>query len=797
MTVHALCPNCGATVLDTGEQRFIVCNKCGRKIHSRVYGIRATETYRDEQNAMLREPDWRQSSEYIDGPHRPSALRSVVGFLCSFAIISVIVILIVNFIAFFPAIFITAPELLNEHQIEHKIEVPLTIDNTSPRIVNVNPQSINSTPGQPIELSVKIVDENLRECYLELFYNSTGNTIQRLIQTLRFDSNTNRYFTSFQAPENLGVYHPTITAIDYAGNTAHFQLRLEVRSSTKPVLFLISPPNYSIINSSTQLKFIPGISNITSASYVLDDQATINSLIEPYSISTSDWSEGVHELNLTLQSDTGEENLLNFSIIIDNSAPKLTSLAVTPLTLKRNETFRSQLDENTYYRGEFVDLIVSVQDSHFHDADVILGNRSYPLVPVKNEAYSTVQNAMEYHTIFSMPHKPGEHILRVIASDLAGNIDDISYTFDVATINFDDRPVPILSLELSRQNLTSNIPIINSSTQINLPIKYGELVAINFTYDNNTNINIVRNGDSVNLTKLTEGNGKLGIKAEITYHYWDYLFISLPYPPYLFGLPIVITGWALVGFFIFIALAIIISNLYLFISSYPKVIHLLENALKSLRAPMMESKNSIIMLAQLFLAVISFNFLYNQVLAWGQVPVHTPDFSSLSDWAFIYNLTNAAVYEEIISRVLLIGMPLLIIHALTGKLIEQKRNYLLGGGFEISKITIILIIFSSLTFGLAHAPGWDYWKVLPTFITGFALGYLFIRKGVFAAILLHFTVNFLTIPLRLINYQLGPTLLFSFLFLFWVAIGLVYIGYYIYRISGLFKKPQESNKAYT
>ena len=38
MTVHALCPNCSATVLDTGKERFIVCNKCGRKIHSRVYG---------------------------------------------------------------------------------------------------------------------------------------------------------------------------------------------------------------------------------------------------------------------------------------------------------------------------------------------------------------------------------------------------------------------------------------------------------------------------------------------------------------------------------------------------------------------------------------------------------------------------------------------------------------------------------------------------------------------------------------------------------------------------------------
>lgn len=795
MTVHALCPNCGATVLDTGKQRFIVCNKCGRKIQSRVYGIRATETYHDEQNAMLTELEWRRSREYNDGPHWPSALRSVGGFLCSFAIISVILILLINFIAFFPAIYITAPELLNKHQIEHKTEVPLTIDNTPPRILNVNPQSINSTPGQLINLSMEIVERNLRECCLELIYNSNGNTMQNIIHSLRFDENTNRYFTFFQAPEIPGVYQPTIRTTDYAGNTAYFQVRIEVRSSTKPVLSLISPMNYGVVNSSTILKFTSGISNITSASFILDDETAINPLIEPYSISTSDWSEGSHELNLIFQSSTGEENSLNFSIIIDDSTPKLTSLAVTPLTLNRNETFRSQLDENTYYRGEFVNLIVSVQENNFHEAKVILGNNSYPLVPIKNEASSIAQDAMEYQAIFSMPHEPGEHKLRVLASDLAGNRDDISYTFDVARINFDYIPVPILSLELSSANSKSNLPIINSSTHINLPIKYGKLVDIHFIYDNDTNTNIVQNGDSINLTKLSEGDGKLGVNAEVTYHYWDYLFISLPYPPYLFVLPIVITGWALVGFFIFIALVIIISNLYLFKSSYTKFIQLLESALKGFRAPMMESKNSMIMLAQLFLAVISFNFLYNQILAWGQVPVRTPDFSSLSDWAFIYNLTTAAVYEEIISRILLIGIPLFIIHAFNGKLSKQKSNYLLGGGFEINKITIILIIFSSLTFGLAHAPGWDYWKVIPTFITGFALGYLFIRKGVFAAILLHFTVNFLTIPLRLINYQLGPTLLFSFLFIFWIVIGLVYIGYYIHRISRLFKKNEELIRA--
>jgi membrane protease YdiL (CAAX protease family) len=233
---------------------------------------------------------------------------------------------------------------------------------------------------------------------------------------------------------------------------------------------------------------------------------------------------------------------------------------------------------------------------------------------------------------------------------------------------------------------------------------------------------------------------------------------------------------------------IILSNFYLFKSSTRGALKQLDSALKKSRAPMMESQNTIIMLAQLFFAVYSFNWIYYYILQLGQVPTHTPDFSALSDWALIYNLTSAAVYEEIISRILLIGIPLLIIHAILKRLKKPMKNYILGGDFEINKITIILIIFSSITFGLAHAPGWDYWKVIPTFISGFALGYLYIRKGIFAAILLHFTINFLSIPLLLLNYSIFVSLLYFFAILFFIFMGIIYIGYYITRIFKLFKK---------
>jgi membrane protease YdiL (CAAX protease family) len=116
------------------------------------------------------------------------------------------------------------------------------------------------------------------------------------------------------------------------------------------------------------------------------------------------------------------------------------------------------------------------------------------------------------------------------------------------------------------------------------------------------------------------------------------------------------------------------------------------------------------------------------------------------------------------------------------KLKKPKWRYILGGEFQINKLTLSLILFSSLTFGLAHAPGWDYWKVLPSLVSGLALGYLYVVKGVYASIILHFTINFLSIPLEMTNYPLAPSILFSLLIYFWLFIGFFYIFIYSKRL---------------
>ncbi len=100
---------------------------------------------------------------------------------------------------------------------------------------------------------------------------------------------------------------------------------------------------------------------------------------------------------------------------------------------------------------------------------------------------------------------------------------------------------------------------------------------------------------------------------------------------------------------------------------------------------------------------------------------------------------NAAVWEEVISRVVYIGVPMMVL-----ALICKRRDfakYLLGG-FGMSRAAIILIVLSAVVFGFGHASGWGIGKVLPTFIPGLAMGYLYARFGIHVSITFHFAFDY-------------------------------------------------------
>ncbi|MCL2890426.1 MAG: CPBP family glutamic-type intramembrane protease [Methanomassiliicoccaceae archaeon] len=177
----------------------------------------------------------------------------------------------------------------------------------------------------------------------------------------------------------------------------------------------------------------------------------------------------------------------------------------------------------------------------------------------------------------------------------------------------------------------------------------------------------------------------------------------------------------------------------------------------------------------LFAATISFNLICVMIVT---VFDYTPAVPAPADlWKELYSLMNAAVWEEVICRIALIGLPVMIAGLAVRK--EGAWKGLLGG-VDVNRFTIILIFISSLIFSYGHVAGWDLFKMLPTFVTGLALGYLFVRFGVYASIMLHFLVNYMS-SVRWVFSSLSADAMLSLFLLSVVVLGIPFLVLYAVR----------------
>ncbi|MDO9537876.1 MAG: CPBP family glutamic-type intramembrane protease [Thermoplasmata archaeon] len=181
--------------------------------------------------------------------------------------------------------------------------------------------------------------------------------------------------------------------------------------------------------------------------------------------------------------------------------------------------------------------------------------------------------------------------------------------------------------------------------------------------------------------------------------------------------------------------------------------------------------------AKLFMASIFFSVAYFIFLAMINVEMGSPDFDSLSRPELIYGLFSASVYEEFISRVLLVGVPLVI----AGLIQKRDKPFLkiFGGGLGLTPLTLALITFSSLMFAFAHVASWDFWKVPQVLITGYALGWAFTRYGLHASILIHFSINLSSSVTEIWPNNAGVEMLMSIFILIWMVAGAYFFIHYL------------------
>jgi hypothetical protein len=249
----------------------------------------------------------------------------------------------------------------------------------------------------------------------------------------------------------------------------------------------------------------------------------------------------------------------------------------------------------------------------------------------------------------------------------------------------------------------------------------------------------------------------------------DTLFVIIPYP----------TAVAEVGgpgpamLFIFFMSAILFSIVWL-LRDYEALGRSFHRALRD-RTDVPDDSQAGLSL-QLLAVMLLASVAWYMMLAMFGVETSTPAFDEMESWELGYAFAKASVYEELITRVLYVGVPMAAIA------LARKRagwwKLLAGAKGDLDATDWVLIGASGLVFGLAHAPGWDLWKVAPTFVSGLGFGYLFAKKGLAAAIVVHFAVDYLSMPYEVWGLDGMNVVLNLFLF------GLLALGvYYAVRFA--------------
>jgi hypothetical protein len=304
------------------------------------------------------------------------------------------------------------------------------------------------------------------------------------------------------------------------------------------------------------------------------------------------------------------------------------------------------------------------------------------------------------------------------------------------------------------------------------------------------------------------------------------LFILTPIP---IGL-VFLDGYPFLAYYVFLLTALAASGAYLIYDERGRLMPGLGKALSSLRAPQRKNTSSgLVQLPQIFLAVFFFDYIYAIIVMLTGTSPNVPAFNELPVWYQFYTFANASVWEEIAARTLLCGIPLMVAYILAHgtrphyqeapaqpvhpgppphppsmtsagmpaippqapgpfpkplTLTEYLRSrtsrglkgYIIGGGFKIGPLEAFFIVGSALMFGLAHVPGWDIWKLLPTFIAGLGFAYLFLKVGIHAAILLHFSFDYLDLAAGMVP---GFDAMLLFLVLLWFVVGAFFFAHYI------------------
>ncbi len=230
-----------------------------------------------------------------------------------------------------------------------------------------------------------------------------------------------------------------------------------------------------------------------------------------------------------------------------------------------------------------------------------------------------------------------------------------------------------------------------------------------------------------------------------------------------------VSGYSFLVYYIFIISCVVVSFIYLAYFHFPDI----PTLFKSDKNGMSKIKDSpITRLAFSFSAMMFLYMVYLVILQFANISIRTPGIEEYATWRMIYAITRATVWEELVIRVVYLGLPMMLYAMHKGE--SDLKKYLMGGFGMKYRFVIWPIIFSAAIFAFAHLPSWDIYKMIPTLLAGFFFGYLYAKDGLYSCILFHFAWNYTSVYTRLPSGWIEAV---SILMLMWILFG-IYFTYY-------------------
>lgn len=240
-------------------------------------------------------------------------------------------------------------------------------------------------------------------------------------------------------------------------------------------------------------------------------------------------------------------------------------------------------------------------------------------------------------------------------------------------------------------------------------------------------------------------------------------------PPFVFVL-VVLEGTAALVAYWFI-LAVLVLSFLMMIWRSGGIITELTGVRREVPTPLFS-------ITTMFAALLLVNVLYYSLIGSLGIDPNIPLSASPEEQLVLFSVLQAVVTEEINDRMILIGLPLALLVIMGRK--EGSAWRMPFGGMGLGRVELFLIVFSSTIFALSHLEGWDVWKLFPTFLTGLGLGYLFVRYGLYASIMLHFCFNFLSAYV-IYSGTLMATVLVGLMIIYILFLGVPFLIIYTIR----------------